>query len=147
MDPERSILLALQAVKVTYDVDKTWTTEAENALHRSVLASHALLTFQAHNAPIWSVAFSPDGRRLATASQDGTAIIWDAATGKELLALQVFSSSTALKGSANSVVFSPNGKLLATASDDNQVRAVGSGHRTAYSYVERSHRYSVYSEF
>ncbi len=31
VDPERSILLALQAVKITYDVDKTWTTEAENA--------------------------------------------------------------------------------------------------------------------
>ena len=122
VDPERSILLALQAVKVTYDVDKTWTMEAENALHHSVLASHALLTLQAHSAPIWSVSFSPDGTRLATASQDGTARIWDSATGKPLLALQVFSSSTALKGSANSVAFSPDGKLLATASDDNQVR-------------------------
>ena len=122
VDPERSILLALQAISTTYSVDKTWTSEAENALHRSVLASHVLLTVQAHNAQVWSVAFSPDGTRLATASQDGTAKIWDAATGKPLLTLQVFSSTTGLKGGANSVVFSPDGKLLATASDDKQVR-------------------------
>jgi WD40 repeat protein len=122
VDPERSILLALQAVKVTYDVDKTWTTEAENALHRSVLASHALLTIQAHNAPVWSVALSPDGKRLATASQDGMVKVWDVATGKQLLALQVFSSSTLLKGGVNGVAFSPDGKLLATGSDDAQVR-------------------------
>jgi WD40 repeat protein/transcriptional regulator with XRE-family HTH domain len=122
VDPQRSILLALQAVKVTYDLDQTWTTEAENALHRSVLASHALLTLQAHKAQVWSVAFSPDGKRLATASQDGTVGIWDAATGEKVLTLQVFSSTVLPLGGANSVAFSPDGKLLATGSDDAKVR-------------------------
>jgi WD40 repeat protein len=122
VDPERSILLALQAVKVTYDVDKTWTTEAENALHHSVLASHALLTMQAHNAQVWNVAFSPDGKRFATASQDGTVGIWDAATGEKVLTLQVISSTIFPGGGANSVAFSPDGKLLATGSDDAEVR-------------------------
>ncbi len=34
VDPDRSILLALQAVSVTYSVDETWTREAVEALHR-----------------------------------------------------------------------------------------------------------------
>jgi len=122
VDPERRILLALQAVKVTYDVDKTWTTEAENALHHSVLASHALLTMQAHNAQVWNMAFSPDGKRLATASQDGTVGIWDAATGEKVLTLQVFSSTIFPTGGANSVAFSPDGTRLGSASVDKTAK-------------------------
>jgi WD40 repeat protein len=37
---------------------------------------------------VWSVAWSPDGRRLATASWDQTAKVWDAASGQEVLTLR-----------------------------------------------------------
>ena len=33
---------------------------------------------------VWSAAFSPDGKRIVTASVDKTARIWDAATGKPI---------------------------------------------------------------
>lgn len=122
VDPERSIMLALQAITTTYSVDKTWTSEAENALHRSVLASHATRTFQAHDAPVWFIAFSPDGKRFATASQDGTVKIWDTTTAKALMTLQAFSSTNGEKGGVNCVVFSHDGRLLATGSDDAKVR-------------------------
>src|SRR5690349_23114375 len=48
---------------------------------RSILASRTRLVLN-HDADIWSVTFSPDGKRVATASQDKTAKIWNADTGQ-----------------------------------------------------------------
>src|SRR5207245_9898094 len=64
LDPERSVLLALQAVSETYSVDTTVTTGAEDALHRAVQASRVQLALSAHIEGVQSVAFSPDGKRL-----------------------------------------------------------------------------------
>ena len=46
-----------------------------------------LLTLAGHTGAVAAVAFSPDGKRIATGSYDRTAKVWDAETGKELLAL------------------------------------------------------------
>jgi len=59
------------------------------------------------------VAWSPDGRRLATASEDNTGKVWDTATSQELLTLRGH------PGPVKSVAWSPDGKRLATASSDN----------------------------
>ena len=117
IDPERSILLALQAVDKTYTIDHSVLPEAEDALHRAVQASSVELTLRDHSGDIRRAVFSPDGTRLATASADGTAKIWDAASGQDLLTLQASS-----EGWVDSVAFSPNGKLLATAGDDKTAR-------------------------
>jgi len=58
----------------------------------------------------------PDGKRLATASDDTTAKAWDAESGKELLTLGGHS------GAVFSVAWSPDGKRLASASDDRTVQ-------------------------
>jgi hypothetical protein len=67
-----------------------------------------LLTLKGHTGMVFSVAWSPDGARLATASPDGTAKIWDAAVGRELLTLKGFG------GLIFSVAWSPDGARLAT---------------------------------
>jgi len=75
-----------------------------------------LMTLKGHGDSVLSVAFSPDGKRLATGSHDRTAKLWDAATGQEL---------TTLKGhgiTVTSVAFSPDGKRLATGSLDRTAR-------------------------
>ena len=57
-----------------------------------------------------SAEFSPDGKRIVTASGDNTARIWDAETGKLLHTL------TGHEDRVNSAEFSPDGKRIVTAS-------------------------------
>ena len=117
LDPERSILLALEAIRKTYSIDQTVQPEAEDALRSALQASRIELTLRGHTGDLWSAVFSPDGTRIATASSDGTARIWDAASGAELFSVQASSS-----GVAWSAVFSPDGKMLATTGQDTTVR-------------------------
>jgi hypothetical protein len=85
IDPERSVLLALHAVSVTYSVNRTVTSEAEDALHRAVLASRVRLTLSGHTGSVRGVAFSPDGSRLATASADKTVRVYSLSPNIEAL--------------------------------------------------------------
>jgi WD40 repeat protein len=122
VDPERSVLLALQAVSVTYNEDGTVIREAENALHRAVPSLRTLLSLPGHASSVYDMALSPDGTRMATASIDGTAKIWNITPGptqgeeRELLALT--GHTDWLWG----VAFSPDGTRLATASRDGTAK-------------------------
>ena len=66
---------------------------------------------------MWSAAFSPDGKRIVTASWDKTARLWDAETHQQIGAPLV-----GHEGAVNSAAFSPDGKRIVTASRDETAR-------------------------
>jgi WD40 repeat protein len=69
-----------------------------------------LFTLTGHTDSVWSVAFSPDGKRLASASSDKKVKLWDAQSDKELLTLVGHEW-------ISDVTFSPDGKRLASGSN------------------------------
>ena len=73
-------------------------------------------TWKAHERRVYSVCFSPDGRYVATGSEDTTVKIWDVETGTCLHTLE---GHTAL---VRSIAFSPNGAILASGSADQTIK-------------------------
>ncbi len=69
-----------------------------------------------HVSFVNSVAFSPDGKTLASGSEDNTIKLWNVESGKQIKSLEGHASAV------NSVVFSPDGKTLASGSGDTTIK-------------------------
>lgn len=117
VDPERSILLALRSISTTRDVNGSVLPESLEALHRALVSSPTRMTLNGHQTRVFSAAYSPDGKQLATIGDDGTTILWDANSGDELLRLPGSTRPNDLF-TEQRIAYSPDGKLLAACDSD-----------------------------
>jgi WD40 repeat protein/class 3 adenylate cyclase len=114
-DPERSILLALEAIDRTRASDGSVLPEAEEALHRALVESRIVLTVPGIGG--W-VDWSPDGTRFVTEGPEeaGKIDIRDAETGDSVLSFHGHDEDV------NGVAYSADGSMLVTSGDDGTAK-------------------------
>lgn len=80
-----------------------------------------LLTLPGHAKPILRIAYSTDGRRIASGGRDGTVRIWDVSTGREIVRFR------GIDGDVNSLEWSPDGTRLAAGTEWGWIRIWDTG--------------------
>jgi len=114
-------MTAATGVELSPDGRLAWIEGAETAPATGAAFFHTetgkpAFTLTGHAGAVIGVVFGPQGRRIATASVDRTARIWDTANSRQLRVLAGHLSDV------NRVVFSPDGQTVATSGTDRTIR-------------------------
>jgi len=129
-DPELSVLLAMQALRVRD------TSQAEAALRDALPQTQAVRTFRTGTTVSWAVFDPVDPNKFASAGKDGAAAIWDVKTGHRLRLLP--KSGFRVNGTADAVAFNATDTQVAVgyargtvvlfnASSGRQLRSINVG--------------------
>jgi WD40 repeat protein len=115
---DRAMRYALQAYPARGSLPwlTPFSTELEGKLAGGAQSTRLHRQLRGHSGQVNVAAYSPDGTRVLTASDDGTARIWDAASGAEIA---VFRANA---GKIVSAVFAPDGGRVAVAAEDGTAR-------------------------
>lgn len=110
------VLPSSEPYAVSHDGTRIATLQGATVTIRDKQARRPLFVLNGHKGRVLSVAFSPDGKSIATGSEDRTAIVWYADTGKPRLTLE------GPRTSVSSVAFSPDSSRLVCGSYDFAAR-------------------------
>lgn len=107
VDPQQSLALAVEALGI-----RETSMEALDAARRAMSHSRVRGLVDVHSDIVWSAAFSPDGSRVVTASDDGTAAVCLADSGRDCVVLAGHTEAV------TSASFTPDGERVVTGSED-----------------------------
>ncbi|MCA9945165.1 MAG: protein kinase, partial [Anaerolineales bacterium] len=107
---EVAALLAIRSLQLGY------SPEADAALQSALQDGFSKQHYIGHEGAIWGTKFTPDGRSILTASEDGTVRLWNAQTGEE------FRRFIGHEANVNNANVSSDGRLIVSASSDGTAR-------------------------
>ncbi len=115
---DRALRIAALGTRADLALPPESVTASAAAAQLATSVSHSDwgLVLSGHEGSVTSVAFSPDGSRIVTASADNTARIWDVVATREIAVLRGHNQAV------TSAAFSPDGSRIVTASGDNTAR-------------------------
>ncbi|MCB0163947.1 MAG: WD40 repeat domain-containing protein [Anaerolineae bacterium] len=106
--------IGLSVALGVFAISEAHTKEANEALRKALQSSRLQFVLSGHVGPVYDVAFSSDGDKLATTGEDGTVKVWDVVSGQQL---QSLSTDNNIYGAA----FNSDGTLLAISGGDGKV--------------------------
>jgi hypothetical protein len=95
---------------------RPWVAETASVLAEALGKFRGLLVLRGHEDEVNAAAFSRDGARIVSGSDDQTVRVWDAASGAELLVVRGH------EGTVYAAAFSPDGAHIVSGSSDSTVR-------------------------